>query len=195
MLEFRLRRQRNFQQNQEADEQLGDLLADAQLPRKVMLIPYIPGVSDMLRTIANRYEIPSWFSYSGKLGEGFSGNYKDMQHVSKLRNTVYEAMCSCGNRYVSESYHNLKVRIAEPKGCHSQSALSLHLCIGYAHTLLSNRILPMLQEKHTFRRKVLESLIIQNSPNVLCNQGLSTEISDMWFGCQRRLRAVLADQA
>ncbi|MCP3686145.1 MAG: hypothetical protein GY861_26150, partial [bacterium] len=131
LLEFRPRRQQNAQRNQEAIQQLGEPLVDAQLPKKVMLIPYIPGVSDMLRTIANRYEIPSWFSYSGKLGDGFSGNYKDMQHVSKLRNTVYEAMCGCGNRYIGESYRNHKVRIAEHKNIrHSQSSLSEHLRIG-----------------------------------------------------------------
>ncbi len=73
-------------------------------PRRILLIPYVPGISDKLRTVARRYELPVWYSYPGKLGDGFSSVYKDSTHPSKIRHAVYEAICSCGQRYVGKSY-------------------------------------------------------------------------------------------
>ncbi len=176
------------------DQLLGDqLLGEVELPKKVLLVPYVPGVSDRLHTIANRYQVPSWYSYSGKLGDSFSGNYKDRQHVSKTRNSVYEVVCSCGVRYIGQSYRNLKVRIAEHRNlAHSESSLSSHLRNGPGHQLLHNRTLPLVKEKQNFRRKLLESLMILHTPHKICNAGPSLEVSDMWYACQPRLRAALA---
>ncbi len=114
-----------MQQNNEDDQ-----IVNRQMPRKVLLVLYVPGVSDRLRVVARRYGIPVWFSYAGRLGDGFSSAYKEKAHRSKLRYSIYEAMCTCGQWYVGESYHNLKVRLAEHSNIrHSGSALSAHLCI------------------------------------------------------------------
>ncbi len=71
--------------------------------RRTLIILYIPGVSDQLRMIARRYQIPVWFSYSGKLGDGLSSAYKERTHESKQWHSVYEAVCSCNQRYIGES--------------------------------------------------------------------------------------------
>ncbi len=150
-------------------------------------------VSDNLRTVAKRYGIASWYSYSGRLGDQFSAAYKESTHQFRLRNAVYEAMCSCGQRYIGESNRNLKVRVAEHKSVHSNSSLSNHLRIGYAHSLLANRTQTIIREKQQTHRKLLESLIMLHNPNNLCNTGPSLDVPDLWFGCQHRLRSALAD--
>ncbi len=133
------------------------------------------------------------FSYSGKLGDGLSSAYKERTHESKQRHSVYEAVCSCNKRYIGESLRNVKVRIMEHKSIHSESALAIHLRIGYAHNLLPNLTRTVIKEKQLFRREILESLVILNYPDLLCNKGPSTNISDMWYGCREKMRLALIE--
>ncbi len=146
---------------------------------KVLVVPYVPGVCDRLRTIANRYQVSSWFSYPGRLGDGFTAGYKDPVHQSKLQNSVYEAMCCCGRRYVGETSRNLKVRVTEHNSGNSWSALSLHLQSGQEHSLISNHTQTLIHEKHCIRRKLLESLVILHVPHNLCNTRPLLNVSDM----------------
>ncbi len=85
------------------------------------------------------------------------------------------------------------MHIAEHLSVHSTSTLSKHLQIGYAHNLLPNLTRTVIKEKQKWRRKILESLAILNYPDILCNAGLSTNISEMWFGCTSRLRLALTE--
>ncbi len=100
------------------------------VPKKVLLIPYIPGISDRLKIIAHRNGVRSWYSYSGRIGDGLSATYKDRVHVSKQRHAVYKASCICGILYIGETDRNLKVRISEHKNATSVSSLSENLRIG-----------------------------------------------------------------
>ncbi len=181
-----------IEHGQETD-QMDDEPTVVEKPKRTLIIPYVPGVSDQLRTIARRFEVPVWFSYSGKLGDGLSSTYKDKQHESKQRYAVYEAVCSCNKRYIGESLRNLKVRIMEHKSIHSESALAVHLRIGYAHNLLPNLTRTIFKEKQYFKRKILESLVILNYPDLLCNKGPSTNISEMWDGCREKIRLALIE--
>ncbi len=135
MLKFqpKRRRERNQMELEQEQDQMEEQPTVVEKLRRTLMILYIPGVSDQLWTIAKRYQVPVWFSYSGKLGDGLSSAYKERTHESKQRQSVYEAVCSCNKRYIGESLRNLKVRIVEHKSIHSESALSAHLRIGYAH--------------------------------------------------------------
>ncbi len=159
----------------------------------VLLVPYIPGLSDKLRNVAQRYNVKTWFSFRGRLGDGFSSTYKDQVHFSKSRHAVYKAVCSCGREYIGESERNLKVRILEHESANSCTSLSNHLRISKAHVLESNRTQLLMYEKHWMRRKLLESMSILHNPTALCNVGLSTEVSDMWFGCSHCIRTYIAE--
>ncbi len=148
--------------------------------------------------IAHRYNVHSWYSYSGRIGDGLSATYKDRVHVSKQRHAVYKASCICGILSVGETDLNLKVRISEHKNATSVSSLSEHLRIGRrfdatAHKLDYNRTVSILHKKHSVRRKFLESLAIRFGPDALCNSGSSMNISEMWFGCTPSICTAFAD--
>ncbi len=66
------------------------------MPKKVLVVPYIPGLSNSLQSVAKRYEIVLWYSYGGRLGDGFSSSYKEKVDKSKQRYAVYEACAVVG---------------------------------------------------------------------------------------------------
>ncbi len=169
-----------------------EIESDLRKSKHVLLVPYIPGLSDRLRNVAKRYEMQMWFSYRGRVGDGFSTTYKDKAHFSKSRHAVYKAVCSCGHEYIGESERNLKVRVLEHESANSASSLSNHLKISKAHQLEPNRTVAITYEKHYLCRKMLESLYILHNPTALCNVGPSTEMSEMWFACEERIHTYVA---
>ncbi len=192
---LRLRPEPEPEIHEEPDQEMQEenVVGDLRRSRNVLLIPYVKGVSDQLRNIANRFGIRSWFSFSGKLGNGFSATYKNQLHQSKLRNAVYRAVCTCGRGYIGETERNVKVRLLEHKSTTSTSSLSQHLAITMAHQLDANRTAIVSKEKHVFRRKLLESLFICNTPTAICNRGPSLRLSDMWFTCEPKIRTCVAN--
>ncbi len=202
MLQIPDRNQRRME-NANAEGHLdADLPLAEQEQKRVLCIPYVPGISDRLKLVANRYNIKSWYSYGGRLGDGLSATYKDRLHESKKRHAVYRASCTCGTLYLGETQRNLKVRIREHNSATSVSALSEHLRIGCrfdrnAHKLDFNRTASLFHEKHTVKRKFLESLAIRYGPDQenVCNNGPSLDISEMWFGCVLSIRTALLEVA
>ncbi len=162
-----------------------------EIPRRLFISPYIPELSEQLRTVANRYEVTCWHSFSGKLSDAFIA-YKDTVPLSKTRFTVYNTSCTCGVRYIGESDRNLKVCLAEHLTANSNSSLSAHLRVGYAHKLDANRTEIVAQESNIWHRKLTESLVILHGPDSVCNTGVSIEFSDMWATSVPSICAALA---
>ncbi len=179
----------------ELDEEIEgeNRMHDLRRSKKVLIVPYIRGVSDKLRNIAARYGVKSWFSFSGRLGNGLSTTYKDQLHPSKSKYAVYRTMCMCGHGYVGQTERNLKVRLLEHKSATSNSSLSQHLSTSTAHSLDANKTEIVSKEKHIVRRKILESMFIVNTPKAICNAGPSTQLSDMWFSCAPRMHSDICD--
>ncbi len=87
-----------------ADATVGVTLgADAtpnQNPRKkVMLTPFVPGISEKLQTLAGKYGLASWYTYPGKTSDLFT-MHRGRAHPSKTQDCVYCTVCSCGVQYV-----------------------------------------------------------------------------------------------
>ncbi len=91
-----------------------------------MFGPYVPGISERLRSLSAQNGVRNWYSYSGKLRERFA-SFKDHLHVSKSQNTVYSVVCKCGVRYIGEMARNLKVRIHEHMLHSANSAIGLNV--------------------------------------------------------------------
>ncbi len=145
-----------------------------------LICPYIPGVSERLRSLAARFGVRNWLSYSGKLSENF-GTYKEQFHSSKSRFAVYALDCSCGAKYVGESGRNLKIRVREHKRPTSKSALSVHIREARDdHTIEENSTTVLTQEKNLCKRRFMESAVIKAKSRRLCNNGPSVYVSDTW---------------
>ncbi len=159
--------------------------------KKTLLIPYLPGISDKLRSIANRYDLKSWFSFGGRISENFAANFKDRVPESKTKYSVYKAKCTCGQRYIGESERNLKLRLEEHKTANSNSSLSTHLSIGWGHLLDMDSTEIIARERYSQRRKLLESMAILHSSHPVINTGPSLQFSDMWSATVPSIRSAL----
>ncbi len=91
-----------------------DLAAEA-VPepcQPILVLPFLPGISQKLREIATSYDVKTWHTYPGKSLDPFT-KHRGRTPASKSQNTVYCAQCTCGIQYVGESGRNLKCRLAE----------------------------------------------------------------------------------
>ncbi len=147
--------------------------------------PYVPGVSERMRSLASKYGVRSWFSFSGKLAEKLC-KFKDHLHQSKSQFSVYSVSCNCGVRYVGESARNLKVRVHEHQLRSSKSAITLHVNESNEaentddHGIETKATLVLSQEKNRRKRRFMESISIKAKALRLCNTGPSAYVSDVW---------------
>ncbi len=143
---------------------------------------YVPGVGDTLRRIAASFNVASWHTYGRKMQE-LVGTTKTHIHCSKQMCTVYCAQCQCGVEYIGESNRNLKVRLIEHTKKNSDSNFTQHLFAESGHSLLPHNTLVLGQEKHSLKRKILETICIRTNPGNLCNDGPSIELESAWDAC------------
>ncbi len=59
-----------------------------QLRILVLLSPFVPGVREQLKKIANKYKVLSWYTYPGKPMDLFT-RHRGRLHKSKCRNCIY----------------------------------------------------------------------------------------------------------
>ncbi len=153
----------------------------AQRRRPVMVLPYVPGTSDKLRKLGAQYGLKTWFAYPGRLTDMFSA-YRGRLHYSKARDSVYSIVCSCGVEYIGESGRNLKVRVAEHMRNSSKSAISNHI-LNTDHRPSLKQTVILAKERNSRKRKIIESLCIENKRTALCNTGVSVDIPVIWQLC------------
>ncbi len=92
----------------------------------ILVVPFVPGVSEQLKRISEKFGISMWYMYPGRSMDRFT-EHRGRIPSSKTRYSIYGCQCSCGVKYVGESYHNLKVRVSEHLQASSGSAYSDHL--------------------------------------------------------------------
>ncbi len=183
------------QQNNTEEHQINEELLppenNGNLP--TLVIPYIPGISDQLKRIAEEYEINTWFTYPGSAMDQFTV-YRGRLPVSKVQHSIYRCMCSCGTTYVGESLRNLKVRVSEHLHASSKSSFSDHLQ-NYRHRPALKDTVVLSREKNTVKRKLIESICIahfsKEKEAKQCNSGLSSDIPAIWQICTRRIERQL----
>ncbi len=148
-----------------------------------LVSPYVPGLSERMRSLAGKHGLRNWFSFGGKLSERLCG-FKDHLHQSKSQFAVYSLRCECGVRYIGESARNLKVRVNEHKQRSSKSAMSLHVNAGKDagedHSIDVDTTVILAQERNQRKRRFVESVCIQAKSARVCNTGPSSYVSDVW---------------
>ncbi len=156
-----------------------------------LITPYVPNLSEKLRSVASRCGVRSWFTYGGKVGDSVC-QFKDKLHLSKSSNSVYSVSCSCGTHYVGKSGRNLKIRIHEHCLASSKSTLSLHVraendrieqdpeSTEDRHEIDGLSTFIISQERNARKRRLMESICIKSKAAKLCNIGGSVSVSDIW---------------
>ncbi len=86
-------------------------------------------------------------------------------------------------KYVGESGRNLNVRVSEHLRNSSNSALTNHLLNNDTHQPNFKQIHILARESNVCKRKIIESLCIENKKACLCNTGTSIELPLIWQLC------------
>ncbi len=174
----------NSIQTQQNQRQLGRYGRSA-LWAVTLFCPYIPGVSERLKSLSARCGIRHWQSYGGKISD-LVCNFKDKFHCSKSMFSVYTISCFCGTCYLRESGRNLKIRLHEHSLKSSKSSISLHMKDenekekDNKHKINPESATLITQERNIRKRKFIESACIKARRASLCNTGPSLAISDVW---------------
>ena len=112
--------------------------------------------------------------------------FKDKQPKHLLNGVVYQVACSCNLRYIGETKRCLKVRFEEH--CKTEGTymteVGKHLAESPGDTVSFEDVKILSFESHTRKRRILESIFIQESkfnsrPSEL--QKLCLSISFMYF--------------
>ena len=102
--------------------------------------------------------------------------YKDKQPKHLLNGVVYQVTCSCDLRYIGETKRCLKVRFDEH--CKTEGAnmteIGKHLAESPGHTISFDDVQILSFEQHTRKRRILESIFIQQSTHTLLNDNLKS---------------------
>ncbi len=153
-----------------------------------MFISFVPSTGDKLKKLAANFGIKTRFLYSGRLNDIFT-SFRGRIHLSKSRDSLYCVNCACGAQHVGESSQNLKVRLSEHMRNSSQSAFTYYLLNNDSHTHqpVFKDTMVLARESNGTKRKILESLCIQNKKARLCNTRVSVEISPVWSMCTPKM--------
>ncbi len=161
--------------------------------RPVLIIPYIKGIGEKLQKIAKDTDCDTWWMYRGRASDRFL-QFKGKTHLSKATNMVYCTECTCGLKYIGESFRNLKVRSNEHLHNSSRSTLTAHLLQyqnGTGHKADLEKTTILAQEGNTRKRKLMESMCIKYKEVHLCNAGVSLEMPGSWDVCIPALKEQL----
>ncbi len=150
--------------------------------KKIMIVTFVPGIGDKLRKIANRFGLQTGFTFPGNLASQFT-QHRGCVHASKIRNCVYCVQCSCGMEYIRETVRNHKVHLAEHLKHSLGSALSSHFQQNLDHQPAMHDTTILAYERHSLKRKILETLCIENKAARICNTGVSIEVPAVWTTC------------
>ncbi len=161
-----------------------------------MVAPFVPGVSERLKTVAAKYGLSFWHTFPGKVQDLFTV-HRGHSHPSKTKDCVYCTNCACGAQYVGETNRNLKVRLSEHRHNSSKSSLSLHIQDNkedtQRHEIMFHNSFILARERNGLKRKITESLCIEHKAAHLVNTRTSIEIPAVWKRCAEALQKQLAD--
>ncbi len=150
----------------------------------ILSVPFVPGIGDRLKRLADMYDVRTWFSFPGKPMDHFN-QHRGKTHFSKSQCAVYCTSCICGVEYVGESLRNLKVRLSEHCQKSSASAFSMHIHQDdndHAQNVQKTTIIAT--ERNTIKRRIIETLCIHNKSAKICNSTTSIELPTIWEICE-----------
>ncbi len=164
------------------------------IPREpILIIPYVPGISDQLKRISSQFGVTTWFTYPGGSMDRFT-QYRGRLPKSKTRHAVYQCLCNCGAAYIGESARNLKVRVAEHLHSSSRSGFSDHLQNNQHRPAMKDTVV-LAREKNGQKRKLIETIAIDHAQKkrtrTICNSGFSSDLPAIWQICSQHVEKQL----
>ena len=152
--------------------------------RNNIVIPYVSGVSEKLRRIFNKHNIPVFFKPSNTLRQKLV-HPKDRTPHTQKSNLVYAVQCSqeCKDQYIGETKQPLNKRMAQHRRANSSgqdSAVYLHLK-EKTHSFDDNNVQILDREDRWFERGVKEAIYVKvEKPSLNRGGGLRHQLSPIY---------------
>ncbi|XP_033181822.1 uncharacterized protein LOC117152842, partial [Anabas testudineus] len=158
--------------------------SESQVLRKNLVIPYMAGVSDKLKRIFRKHNIPVYFKPTNTLRQKLV-HPKDRTPKHKMSNIVYAVQCSeeCPELYIGETKQPLHRRMAQHRRSNTsgpESAVYLHLK-DKGHSFEDCDVKILDKEDKWFERGVREAVHVQiNTPSLNRGGGLRHNLSSIY---------------
>ncbi|XP_065326070.1 uncharacterized protein LOC135932513 [Pelmatolapia mariae] len=152
--------------------------------RNNIVIPYVAGVSEKLRRVFSKHDIPVYFRPSNTLRQKLV-HPKDKTPKHKLNNVVYVVQCSeeCPDLYIGETKQPLHKHMAQHRRATStgqDSAVHLHLK-DKGHSFEDANIHILDREDRWFERGVKEAIYVHcERPSLNRGGGLRHQLSAIY---------------
>ncbi|KAL3972435.1 transcription elongation factor S-II [Sarotherodon galilaeus] len=152
--------------------------------RNNIVIPYVAGVSEKLRRVFSKHDIPVYFRPSNTLRHKLV-HPKDKTPKHRLNNVVYAVQCSeeCPDLYIGETKQPLHKRMAQHRRATStgqDSAVHLHLK-DKGHSFEDANVHILDREDRWFERGVKEAIYVHcERPSLNRGGGLRHQLSAIY---------------
>ena len=171
----------------------GDKKEDQERARlRSIVIPYVAGVSEKLRRIFNRQQIPVFFKPSHTLRQRLVHPKDPIPHSAK-NNVVYAVQCSeeCSDLYIGETKQPLNKRMYQHRRANSsgpESAVFLHLK-KEGHSFQDENVQILDREERWFERGVKEAIYVKiKKPSLNRGGGLRHNLSTTYNAVLSQLK-------
>lgn len=152
--------------------------------RSNIVIPYVAGVSEKLKRIFNKHNIPVHFKPGNTLRQKLV-HPKDKVPREKQSNVVYAVQCSedCPDLYIGETKQPLHKRMAQHRRASSSgqdSAVHLHLN-DKGHSFQDENVHILAREDRWFERGVKEAIFVtKEKPSLNRGGGLRYQLPHIY---------------
>ncbi|CAI5669152.1 unnamed protein product [Oreochromis niloticus] len=167
--------------------------------RNNVVIPYVAGVSEKLRRVFSKHDIPVYFRPSNTLRQKLV-HPKDKTPKHRLNNVVYAVQCSeeCPDLYIGETKQPLHKRMAQHRRATStgqDSAVHQHLK-DKGHSFEDANVHILDREDRWFERGVKEAIYVHydgNGPILVSPVHPVTEGASVTLSCSLRRQKILSN--
>jgi hypothetical protein len=147
-----------------------------QNPQKHLIIPYVPGVSEKIKSIAHQYDIGVFFKRGRSIGSVLDNTKLDKMDSLSRGGVVYMQPCNdCTKVYVGETGRKAMVRKKEHekdvKELNMRSAIAEH-CHTLGHKIDFEKFSVVGSERGWLRRRIKEGVTIMRYETMNRDEGL-----------------------
>ena len=151
--------------------------------KELLYLPYVKGVSERIERGCRQLGIQVVFRSGNKLRQSLM-QVKSAIDEEMKKGVVYEVPCSeCEMVYIGETGRNLKERIREHKYAVKKGNLNNGIAAHvwqHKHEIDWDSAKVRCKEQHLWKRKVLEAIHIQQTPNA-SNLDCGLQLNPVWL--------------
>ena len=150
--------------------------------KKILVLPYCKGLSERLSRLCRKLDI-QLVSTSKRTLRSELMHVKNKTPKERVAGVVYKVDCCCGQTYIGETGRSMEVRMKEHQRAVRQDNTNNGIAVhanNTMHNILWESAQILHRETHWHRRKVLESLYIEEQASTMNLDG-GLRLNSTWI--------------